>query len=300
MAPPPDLSTSTVASTLTTAQPGQSETVTWTVTNAGATPATGSWTDSVYLSLNGQVAGATLLGTMDHSGGLAPGSSYNGTLNTPLPSSLADGTYQVIVVADSGDAVDADPDRTNNQSSASQSLSFGHVNLVPTITAAPSASTSGTTLVVQWTTTNDGSVPTLAGWVDRAYLSTTDQVTASSLLIGEVSIQGPLATGQDVSSSASVLIPLGDSGIYHVIVVANATDQLNEPNGTANTTSQPITITMAPYADLAVSNVQAPSQTIGDPAYPTISWTVTNVGTGSGRDLELDRRRDCLAHRQRR
>ena len=50
----------------------------------------------------------------------------------------------------------------------------------------------------------------------------------------------------------------------------------------ANTATQAIDVTIAPYADLAVSNVVAPAQTIGDPAYPTISWTVTNVGTGAG------------------
>ncbi len=65
-------------------------------------------------------------------------------------------------------------------------------------------------------------------------------------------------------------------------MVSDATNQLIEPNGTANTTTQAINVTLAPYADLAVSNVVAPAQTIGDPAYPTISWTVTNVGTGVG------------------
>ena len=43
-----------------------------------------------------------------------------------------------------------------------------------------------------------------------------------------------------------------------------------------------MSITLAPYADLSVSNVVAPLQTIGDPATPTISWTVTNIGTGAG------------------
>ena len=39
---------------------------------------------------------------------------------------------------------------------------------------------------------------------------------------------------------------------------------------------------LAPYAELAVSNVTAPSLTIGDPAQVTIGWTVTNHGTGAG------------------
>ncbi len=133
-----------------------------------------------------------------------------------------------------------------------------------------------------WSTTNSGTAPTLSGWVDDAYLSTTNQVTASSLLLGAVTQSGPLAPGQSVTGSASATIPLGDSGPYQIIIVADATNQLIEPGGVPNSTSQGINISLAPYADLAVSNVTAPAQTIGDPAYPMISWTVTNVGTGAG------------------
>ncbi len=45
----------------------------------------------------------------------------------------------------------------------------------------------------------------------------------------------------------------------------------------------PITLTLPALPDLAVSNVQAPDQTIADPATVTISWKVTNIGEGSGR-----------------
>ena len=135
---------------------------------------------------------------------------------------------------------------------------------------------------MKWSTTNEGSAPTLAGWVDSAYLSTTGQVTSSSFLLGTVSIGGPLAPHQGLDSSVAATIPLGDSGTYQIIVVSDATDQLDEPDSTPNSASQAIAVTIAPYAVLSVSNVTAPTQTIGDPAYPTISWTVTNVGTGVG------------------
>ena len=113
--PPPDLAASAVTSSLTAGQPGVSETVTWTVQDAGGSPAVGPWTDGVYLSPDGQLGDATLLGSVADTAGLAAGASYNGTLTATLPSSLADGSYQVIVVADSGDAVATDPDRANNQ-----------------------------------------------------------------------------------------------------------------------------------------------------------------------------------------
>ena len=158
----------------------------WLVKNVGAGAAAGSWTDSAYLSPDGKLSDATLLGSVTHTVGLSASSSYSGTVTATLPSSLADGKYQVIVVADSQDALANDPNRANNQAAAAQTLTFGHVDLVPSITTATSSATSGSLLSVTWTTTNEGTAPTLSSWADRAYLSTSSQVTSSSLLLGVV------------------------------------------------------------------------------------------------------------------
>ncbi len=83
--PPPDLAASSVTTSLTAAQPGQSETVTWVVQNLGAGSAQGSWTDTVYLSPDGKISDATVLGSVSRPGGLAPGSSYSGSLTATLP-----------------------------------------------------------------------------------------------------------------------------------------------------------------------------------------------------------------------
>ena len=53
-----------------------------------------------------------------------------------------------------------------------------------------------------------------------------------------MSQSGPLAPGQSVTGSASATIPLGDSGTYQIIIVADATNQLIEPGGRANSASQ--------------------------------------------------------------
>src|SRR5262249_12102527 len=39
---------------------------------------------------------------------------------------------------------------------------------------------------------------------------------------------------------------------------------------------------LAPYAVLSVSGVTAPALTVGDRAQATVSWTVTNTGSGAG------------------
>ena len=146
------LRASSVTSSLATAQPGQSETVTWEVQNVGGSPAAGPWTDNVYLSPDGQLGDATLLGSETYTGGLTVNSSYMGTLTATLPNTLADGTYQVIVVTDAGDAVANDPNRANNQGDATETLTFGHVDLVPMITFATTAATSGGVVTVDWST----------------------------------------------------------------------------------------------------------------------------------------------------
>ncbi len=92
---------------------GQSLTVGYTIANLSSDAATGTWTDSVYLSANGLLdADSLLLGRVSHAGGLAGMSSYNGTLTGVVPGAV-DGGYSVIVVADSGLQV-PDLNRTNN------------------------------------------------------------------------------------------------------------------------------------------------------------------------------------------
>ncbi len=92
---------------------GQDITVGYTVENLSPTAATGSWTDSVYLSANGLLdINSLLLGRVSHTGGLAGLSSYNGTLIALVPG-VIDGNYSVIVVADSG-LQEPDLNRINN------------------------------------------------------------------------------------------------------------------------------------------------------------------------------------------
>ncbi|MDB5348932.1 MAG: repeat-associated core domain protein [Planctomycetota bacterium] len=101
--------------------PGQSATITYIVTNHGTVPATGSWTDSVYLSTDMTLsADDLLLGRVVHSGDLTYGRTYQGTLTAPLPG-VSDGTYRVLVVADSRLEV-SDEDRGNNVAVAAAAL----------------------------------------------------------------------------------------------------------------------------------------------------------------------------------
>ncbi|MCA9078785.1 MAG: Ig-like domain-containing protein, partial [Planctomycetaceae bacterium] len=94
----PDLVVASVTDP-TPATHGEDITLTWTVQNNGADPATGTWWDYVYLSANDNWdLNDTLVGRVLYTGPeLSPnGGSYQGTLTAPLPGVLP-GDYHVIV-----------------------------------------------------------------------------------------------------------------------------------------------------------------------------------------------------------
>ncbi|MGD1277561.1 MAG: CARDB domain-containing protein [Tepidisphaeraceae bacterium] len=80
-----------------TAVAGQNITITYQVTNVGANAASGSWTDSLYLSSSPTwTVSDPLLGHVYQTQNLGAGDSYTGTLTAPLPG-VAPGNYYVIL-----------------------------------------------------------------------------------------------------------------------------------------------------------------------------------------------------------
>ncbi len=112
-------------------------TVNFGVRNASGLTASGTWTDSLYLSTDGTLDPSDiLLGRKDHAGSLAAGSSYSDNITATFPS-LIDGTYHVILVTDSGTAV-SDTNRANNTLASTATLTV----TIPALTlGAPIGST---------------------------------------------------------------------------------------------------------------------------------------------------------------
>jgi hypothetical protein len=77
--------------------------VTWTVTNDGAMPARGGWTDRVYLSVNGLAEGP-VLATVRHENALGLNNIYSALADITLPD-VVDGSYRFVVVTDTADEV---------------------------------------------------------------------------------------------------------------------------------------------------------------------------------------------------
>ncbi|WP_422665759.1 CARDB domain-containing protein (plasmid) [Anabaena sp. PCC 7938] len=262
---------------------GETIDVSWTVNNAGSGSAFADWYDSIYISNDTNFDATDTLITDIWTGEktpLAPGGSYNIAKQITVPNTATGNRYLLFVA-----------DRTNSQSETNESnnvkavaIALGSVDLVPTITSSPTTATSGTTVSLEWLVTNTGSVEAPGNWTDRIYLSTDNQFDTSDIFLQELQHDGILAANSSYPAQLNLNLPLDISGERYLLLVTDANKQVIEITGEENNVvSSLIQIELAPYADLAVSNVIAPTLTIGDPASVTIDWTVTNLGNGIGK-----------------
>ena len=124
---------------------------------------------------------------------------------------------------------------------------------------------------------------TLQSFVDHLYLSQDENVDNGDRFLGEVRRDDALVAGSSSPGSLVVQLPPDVSGDWFLLVQVDGSDQVPESSSESNNVdAAPLSVSLAPYADLIVTEVAGPSTTIGDPAEATISWTVRNVGTGAG------------------
>ncbi len=274
---------------------GQLVDVSWKVINDGAAAAAAPWIDRLYLSEDGLVAGATLIGSFTRSDPLAVGASYTRT-ETVIPPARADGDWHWVVVTDATHQV-YERDGENNNVTASTAFALTHPDLVVTTVAAPVTALSGTTVTVQWNVRNDGSGPTPATWTDEIWLSTDETWEPQDILLGNRVRDGPLAPGASYQAQLDVVLSNGIDGTFYLLVRTDAANQVVEgATGEDNnvTASNAVAVTLAPYADLSIGDIAVSgtlatgpdgvysTRIIGDPADITVEWTVSNIGTGAG------------------
>jgi len=95
------------------ATPGQSIAVSWGVTNQGALPAAGPWTETVYFAPAADSASALALGSLTISEGLAAGTSVVRTQTVTVPHVTA-GLWRLGVAVDSTGRIASETTKTNN------------------------------------------------------------------------------------------------------------------------------------------------------------------------------------------
>ncbi|MBN8557208.1 MAG: hypothetical protein J0L74_05970, partial [Burkholderiales bacterium] len=92
-----------------------------------------------------------------------------------------------------------------------------------------------------------------------------------------------LAPGQEYTAEFDITVPVDAEGNWFLIGASDAGQAVKEVGFEANNQAvRPLAVTLAPYADLEISDLTVPAQTIADPARLAVGWTVTNRGTGAG------------------
>jgi subtilase family serine protease len=259
-----------------------------------------SWYDTITVVNN--TTGQTILSTSKYynettSGALTGGSSAAESYSFTLPSGTAGaGALTVTVVTDAYNNIfeynALGTAETNNTATANVTSNISpYPDLqVTNLTTTPAAPQSGQPFTVQWTDANTGNGPANGSWYDQVQVvnTTTNQTLLTTAVYYNNTIAGNLSAGATTSPrSYSFTLPNGTAGVgqLQVSVTTDIYNNIFEYNaaGTAetnNTTTTTASSTLAPYPDLAVSNVSTsalagPGQTV------PVTWTVTNSGNAT-------------------
>jgi hypothetical protein len=173
---------------------GAQVTVGWTVLNGGdSTTSTGSWRDRIYISADGTLNGALLLGTyIRDAAPLGKDATYDGSLSVTLPTNVA-GLQHIVVVTDALGEVYEKGLTSDNIGRTLQPIEVQSPDLRVTNVVVPTGALPGRPVTVTWTVQNFGLGNAVGGWSDRVVL-VRDGVPGETLLTN-VPRTGGLAAG---------------------------------------------------------------------------------------------------------
>jgi hypothetical protein len=176
-------------------------------------------------------------------------------------------------------------DGTGQESAFSEGSSGVTIPKLPDLTATnvrgPSEASSGQSITVSWTVSNEGKAGTnKPKWTDGVYLSSDDSYDSEDQKIGSESNVSFLSSGGQYAGKTEVALPRGIEGTYYLIVWPDDGEVMAESNEENNTApSSSLEVTLSPYADLEVTDITVPSTAFSGDSV-RVSWTVTNQGTG--------------------
>ncbi len=276
---------------------GQPVTVRWTTRNDGSLAATGGWTERVEL-LN-QTTGVVVanLAQAFTAQNIAAGSSADRSASFNWPSGLnAIGAFRLRVVVDALSEVSEynASGALENDNAKQQVVSVGPDLVVRNPGLLQTGVQSGDRVTLVWEDVNQGSVPTPVAYQDRVVVRqrNADGTAGAVILDTSVAFAGaaalPLQPGEARARSLNFALPDGvlGSGQFDVFITADSsasgTAILFETNlagnaETNNTSAGDFITTLRQYADLAVTDLVAPT-TVESGAQTQISWSVTNQG----------------------
>ena len=271
----PDL-TLTALTMPATGATGRPLAISHTVKNAGPAPA-GPFTVRFYLSGDGTLNGAVLLGARAM-GGLTAGASSAAVATLTIPANTsAPASYHVVAVADAlGQQTETDESNTMI-SSDMVAVSLYRPDLSITTLTTPATGAIGRALAVTNAVRNAGPAP--AGpFTIRFYLSSDGTLDAGDVLLGSRAVGG-LAAGATSRAVTNLIIPAATPApaTYQIVAVADALSQQVELNELDNAAVS-AALTITPYRpDLGLTAPGIPASGVAGSAL-AISSTVKNVG----------------------
>jgi RHS repeat-associated protein/uncharacterized repeat protein (TIGR01451 family) len=233
----------------------------------------GAFTQTSAGTLDTQISGppaSGLFGQVEISGAATLGGTFNLALQNGV-TPVRNGFYPVMTFA-SGSGAFATvtglglslTEQVTPTSLDLQSSTGTPVNLQLNTPSAPTTATTGQQITVTWQVKNAGGNAASGAWQDSVYLSATQAITSSSILLGSVAHADGLAAGASYKGSLTAAMPALTPGDYYIIVQADSLDQMLVTNRAADTLA-------AGTGQLAVS---VPSLTLGTPA--SGSFTAAN------------------------
>ena len=288
--PPPDL-VSEPFIIPTTGEAGKPFSLTYQVTNRGATEIPGGyWVDRFWLSIDDTLdSGDIYMGERGVSVILNPGDSYINKMTYTLPYGLT-GTYRVFMKIDATNAVfEGSPTSTgetnNTLMSGNTTTVFSHpADLQVDAFTTDSEGTAGQQIAVSWTVKNHGTGDTVVSdWYDQIIGSVNgtlgdgdDFVLATVYHPGQLNALG--SSGDSYTVSTLLTLPISMSGDYNLFLATDVKNQVYESdNGNNAAGPNPLTV-YRNTADLQVTSISAATADVTVGGTLNVGWRVENRG----------------------
>jgi glucose/arabinose dehydrogenase/subtilase family serine protease len=225
----PDLVVTNIATTATHVAPKGKLTVTETAFNQGLVAAAATVT-RYYFSFDALKSANDVRLTATRAVGTLPsGVGSSGSAVLTVPTSMAIGTYSLLVCADDT-ALVAEKDETNNCTAAPAVVTVVLADLVQTAVSNPPASgTPGTSFSASETVQNGSAASSVTSTTTRYYLSPDALKDATDILFAASRTVPILAGGASSTGTPTLKIPTSMSlGTYYLLACADSGNVLSE------------------------------------------------------------------------
>lgn len=194
------------------------------------------WKDAFYLSnMDGILTGAFRLAEKTHQGVLAPGDTYEATVEVTIPSAIS-GDYFIIGFTDATSLVYEHDNENDNLLSTPVTVALPlPCDLTVVDPSYPSTAASGDNIIVSWTLFNIGNNPASGRIRDAVYLSEDNEWSSDDIMLGYKETNINLEANGQQNFEMTTTAQGVPQGSYYLIVKSNILHALNEASYDNNT-----------------------------------------------------------------